>query len=164
MKNTLKTIFLLLIAFSIGLNVYFLTRKDHETVKRTIVRTVKIDTIRDTVPQLVSTTYLKTKYDTLVMKEVIPGDTVRVVAEVPIEQKVFEKDSVYRAWVSGYDANLDSLKIYYKTITVKETVDHYFKDNKRFGIGPYVGAGYQFNNKQWGWGVGISLQYNFIKF
>lgn len=164
MKNTLKTIFLLLIAFSIGLNVYFLTRKDHETVKRTVVTTVKLDTIHDTVPQFVSKTYVKTKHDTLVMKEFVPWDSTRVVAEVPIEQKLFAKDSVYKAYVSGYDVNLDSIKIFYKTVTVKETIDHYFKDTKKFGIGPYIGIGYQFNNKQFGWGVGVSLQYNFIKF
>lgn len=38
--------------------------------------------------------------------------------EVPIERKVYQEDSVYRAVVSGYQCKLDSLTIYSTTTTI----------------------------------------------
>ena len=168
MNNTLQKAFLVLAALSFALNAYFLFRPTPEiTVKKTVVKVEKIDTIHDTVPQLITKTYIKTKLDTLVLHEVVNNeDTTKKVAvvEVPYEQKVYARDSMYKAWVSGFNVNLDSIRIYFKSVTVTETIEKTIKDNKRFGIGPYVGAGYDFNNKQFGWGVGVSLQYNLIKF
>ena len=42
--------------------------------------------------------------------------------ELPIEQKVYQ-DSLYKAWVSGFDAHLDSIYLYQPTryITIKTT-------------------------------------------
>ena len=168
MNNTLQKAFLLLAALSFALNAYFLFRPTPEiAVKKTVVKIEKIDTIHDTVPQLITKTYIKTKLDTLVLHEVVNNeDTTKklAVVEVPYEQKVYARDSMYKAWVSGFNVNLDSIRIYFKSVTVTETIERTIKDNKRFGIGPYVGAGYDFNNKQFGWGVGVSLQYNLIKF
>ena len=168
MNNTLQKAFLVLAALSFALNAYFLFRPTPEiTVKKTVVKVEKIDTIHDTVPQLITKTYIKTKLDTLVLHEVVNNeDTTKkvAVAEVPYEQKVYARDSMYKAWVSGFNVNLDSIRIYFKSVTVTETIEKTIKDNKRFGIGPYVGAGYDFNNKQFGWGLGVSLQYNLIKF
>lgn len=153
---------ILVILASIGLNIYLLTKQNKETDIE-YIETVKYDTITDTVPVVVETTRIKYKLDTLVQKDVvIVNDTIKSVVELPLEQKVFAKDSVYRAYCTGYNVNLDSIKIFYKTKEITEI--RIQKENKRFGIGPYVGAGYQFNNKQWGWGVGLSLQYNLIKF
>ena len=63
------------------------------------------------------------KYITVIRKDTIhteywhlQHDTV--VAEVPIEQKVYEEDSVYRAVISGWHANLDSLWVYNKTTEI----------------------------------------------
>lgn len=65
--------------------------------------------------------------------------------DVPIERKVYQEDSVYRAVVSGYRSSLDSLLIFSKTttITVTNTVPEYIPAPKRrwsFGItaGPSV--------------------------
>lgn len=44
-----------------------------------------------------------------------------VIADVPIEQKVYEKDSVYRAVLSGWHASLDSLWIYNTTTEITIT-------------------------------------------
>lgn len=48
------------------------------------------------------------------------NDSVEV--ELPIEQKVYS-DSLYKAWVSGFDARLDSIYLYQPTryITIKTT-------------------------------------------
>lgn len=63
--------------------------------------------------------------------QVIRHDTLRteywhlqhdtVVAQVPIEQKVYEEDSLYTAWVSGWHTSLDSLMIYQTTKEITVT-------------------------------------------
>lgn len=71
--------------------------------------------------------------------------------ELPITQKVYE-DSTYRAWVSGYDARLDSIMVYrpihYVTV-VKEPASR-FSWGLQMGVGmtpkglqPYIGIGGQ---------------------
>ena len=160
MKNIFIVLFILLLA-SIGLNWYLLSRPEQKPDVK-IEKIIKYDTIKVDNPVLVSKTVIKTKLDTLVMREVIPGDTVRVAVKIPIEQKLFQEDSLYKAWVSGYDVNLDSLRIYHQTLTIREI--RTLKDPRRFSIGPAVWGGYDFNGKQWGYGVGLSLQYNLFKF
>ena len=79
------------------------------------------------------------------------NDSVEV--ELPIEQKVYS-DSLYKAWVSGFDARLDSIYIYQPTryITIKTT-----EQQSRWswgiqagmgitpkGLQPYIGLGFQF--------------------
>lgn len=50
-------------------------------------------------------------------------DTIRIEADsartvtLPITQKHYSEDSIYDAWISGYDPNLDSIRIYEKTNT-----------------------------------------------
>ena len=158
--DLLKTVIVVLLVSSLILNWYLLTKKPEVETKTRIEYVEKLDTITEVVPQLVSKTFVKTKYDTLLVKEYI-GDTV--VAEVPIEQKVFEKDSVYRAYVSGVDVNLDSIRIFYKTVEIKEIREHYIKDSKRLGIGPVVYTGYSPNSKKLDWGVGIGVTYQIFK-
>lgn len=162
MKDGLSKLFIAIAIASLVLNAYFLTRKQHETVKRTTIITERIDTIRDTVPQLITETFIKHQKDTMFVTEFI-NDTVAIV-NVPITQKVFAKDSVYKAWVSGYDQNLDSLRVYFKSTTITERVEITKKDNRRFGVGPYVGVGYNFNNKKVDYSVGIGVSYNIFKF
>lgn len=150
-----------MILASIGLNIYLLT-KPAPDADIEYIETIKYDTIRDTVPQLVSKTYVRTKYDTLVMREVIPGDTVKVAVELPLEQKYYKVDSLYEAFVSGYDPNLDSIRIFYKTKEITEI--RIQKENRRWSLGPAVWGGYDINSNKLGYGVGLSLQYNLIKF
>lgn len=51
----------------------------------------------------------------------VPPSPDSVQVEVPIERKVYQEDSVYRAVVSGYRVNLDSLLIFNTTTTVTVT-------------------------------------------
>ena len=64
-------------------------------------------------------------------------DTIAV--PVPIEQKRYD-DSLYTAWVSGYQPALDSIALHQPTIveTITRTI---VKPAPRFSIGPSVGAG-----------------------
>ena len=90
----------------------------------------------------------------------VERDTVLV--DVPIERKVYEEDSLYRAVVSGWRPSLDSLTIFptTTTITIRETVPA--RDKARWGIGvqggvgackdgltPYVGVGVSWNILSW---------------
>ena len=63
------------------------------------------------------------------------NDSVEV--ELPIEQKVYS-DSLYKAWVSGFDARLDSIYIYQPTryITIKTT-----EQQSRWSWGIQAGMG-----------------------
>lgn len=77
--------------------------------------------------------------------------------EIPITQKQY-KDSLYRAWISGYNAKLDSIEIYSPTRIITERVFIQSK-RKRWGIGlqagygcpggVYVGIGMSYNLFQW---------------
>lgn len=96
------------------------------------------DTIRDTLllPQKI---YL-TKIDTVYMR--LPHDTVKVPVLVPIERKEYETED-YRAVVSGFRPNLDSMEIFPRTKVITRNVETATTAKRRwirFGIG--VGVGY----------------------
>lgn len=96
------------------------------------------DTIRDTLllPQKI---YL-TRIDTVYMR--LPNDTVKVPVLVPIERKVYETED-YRAVVSGFRPNLDSMEIFPRTKVITRNVETATAAKRRwirFGIG--VGVGY----------------------
>ena len=78
-------------------------------------------------------------------------DSIEV--EIPITQKEYG-DSLYRAWISGYNAKLDSIEIYNRTKVITE---HIFiqPKRKRWGLG--LQAGYGYPN---GWYVGVGVSCN----
>lgn len=99
---------------------------------------VRRDTVRDTllVPQKI---YL-TRIDTVYMQT--PGDTVKVPVLVPIERKVYQTDD-YRAVVSGFRPNLDSMEVFPQTRVITRTVEAASTSKRRwirFGVG--IGVGY----------------------
>lgn len=85
-------------------------------------------------------------------------DSVEV--EIPITQKEYG-DSTYHAWVSGYMANLDSIRVYtrkeYRTETVR------LRERRRWGftIGPTVGAGWNGQKIAPYIGLGVTWGYSF---
>ena len=83
-------------------------------------------------------------------------DTLRV--EVPVEQKRYD-DSLYTAWVSGYQPALDSIRLHQPEVvtTIERTI---VKPAPRWSIGPSVGAGISVTGQQQaGIFVGFSIQY-----
>ena len=117
--------------------------------------------------------YVKVKIeqrDSAFMTTLNGSDSVRV--EMPIERKVYEEDSLYRAVVSGprigkAGPSLDSLLVFSKTttITVTNTVPEYIPAPRRrwsFGItaGPSVLATPS-GQVHAGLGATIGLQYRF---
>lgn len=90
-----------------------------------------VDTLRDTVPVPVRETvtkYIQVPADTIV--KYIKGDTVFL----PVIQKEYSTPD-YHAWVSGYNAALDSIDVFPKTVYVTKAVPA-----RRWGLG--VSAGY----------------------
>jgi hypothetical protein len=158
MKKAFWIIALLLVA-SIVANVWLMTR---DPVKET---TTVHDTIwKDTTiyePQPVETintgrvVYIRVPYpetDTI-------HDSIEV--PVPIMQKRYE-DSMYTAWVSGFQPNLDSIRLHTPEITT--TITKYVeKPAKRLAIGPSVGVGYGIINGKPDIFAGVTVTWNFNK-
>ena len=94
----------------------------------------RVDTLFREVLEPVYSTVIRTEY-VAVTDTIVRNDTTFL--PLPIEQKVYE-DSTYRAVVSGYKPNLDSLWLYRTTkyVTVTNTVKG--KPSK-FGFGVTVG-------------------------
>lgn len=104
-------------------------------------------------------------YDTVVYKipfevDRIVLDTVRIVDTFMVKEQSIYNDTSYTAWVSGYDARLDSIYVYPRTETISETKTIYVpkqQNRKPFGVGVQVGFGYPH-----GAYVGIGISYNII--
>lgn len=80
------------------------------------------------------------------------SDGVKV--QIPISQKVYE-DTLYRAYVSGYEPNLDSITIKQRTTYITHTI----RDKEsRFGIGLQAGYGLTPKGMMPYFGVGISYR------
>lgn len=82
------------------------------------------------------------------------SDSVKV--QIPISQKVYE-DTLYRAYVSGYEPNLDSITIKQRTTYITHTI----RDKEsRFRIG--LQAGYGLTPKGMQPYVGVGLSYRLV--
>ena len=104
----------------------------------------RTDTIikRDTVTLVPDTVYRTIELGERIVKVAVHDtlhrtDTVTV--SLPFVQKQY-KDSNYSAWVSGYEPSLDSIKIFPKTIIVRESKVERKKD-RRWGVYGGVGIG-----------------------
>ena len=146
---------------SIAINVWFWTTEPEPSIviKRDTVWRDSI--IREPLPAETINTgrvvYLRIpvpgKRDTL-------RDTIRdsIDIPVPIYQKRYE-DSLYTAWVSGFEPNLDSIDLHLPTIT--ETVTKTIvKPSPLFSVGIQAGAGYGVFNRKPDIYVGVGGQLN----
>lgn len=80
--------------------------------------------------------------------------------EVPITQKCYEGDD-YRAYVSGFQSNLDSIFVFSKTTTIRERS---YKPPNKWHIGITGGYGYGFCSKQAEPYIGVGITYSIISF
>lgn len=153
-------IIIAVLALSIALNLWQCSNQPEPSV------VVEHDTVwRDTTiyePQPAETIDIgKTVYIKVPVPKYLPGDTVHDSIEVPIPiiQKRYE-DSLYTAWVSGYEPNLDSIRLYQPTIieTVTKTI---VKPSPRLNIGIQAGAGIGIITRQPDFYLGVGLNYRF---
>lgn len=159
-KNIALVLFWALFIVSLCFNVHHCSSMKHGEVYQDTVRTTYVDTIpyykpvlKDSVVIRYVTQRLPVVYDKEEnftnkgnnVPEIIPQsgnntfennpDSADVI--IPITQKVYE-DSVYKAYVSGYNPHLDSLILLnsHDVISVKE-----YHKSRRWGIGVQVGYG-----------------------
>lgn len=140
----LGVIIALIIAFNLALHrIKVLKANEGRTIRDTTI-VVKYDTIKITKPIYISQKVI----DTLLVPV---NDTIRLndtlFVALPKTQNYYAKDSLYQAWVSGYKPNLDSIKVFPKTIysTITNTV---YKKPARVTIGATIGYGAMYVDKQ----------------
>lgn len=151
---------LLILAFWAGRKV---GQADPQTViERDTVVVVRVDTVTRDRPVYVESrvvdTMLVAVSDTVVLRD-------SVYVEVAREQVEY-RDSLYRAWVSGYKPALDSIAIYQRTQVVEVQTVVERPVVRRWGVGitagygatlvggkvqgvPYVGVGVSYNLFSW---------------
>lgn len=129
-------VFIFLLCLIVGVSVGRLFPYERQIIEKTVCVTdtlllTVIDTVFVTRPVYIESKVTDTVY-------LFCRDTV---ISLPIEQKHYSKAGVYDAWVSGYEARLDSIMTYnnteYKTVTntVTNTVER-----KRTGLYATVGV------------------------
>lgn len=139
----LGVIIILIIAFNIALHrIKVLKSNEGKTIRDTTI-VVHYDTVKITKP-----IYIKERIvDTML---VAVSDTIRIndttFVALPITQKEYKRDSLYRVLVSGYKPNLDYIEVYPKTVTntITNTV---YKKPAKVGVGIMVGYGMVFGQK-----------------
>ena len=152
-------IIVLIIAFNITLHRIRVLKANEGKIIRDTTIVVSYDTIKVTKPVYISQKVI----DTLLLPV---NDTIRIndttFIALPITQKEYKQDSLYQAWVSGYKPNLDSIKVFPKTIytTITNTV---YKKPARVTIGATIGYGAMYVDKQIKFGptivAGVSFKF-----
>ena len=154
MKNIIIPIIVIISIFGLGFYFGYKNSPKQDTKIEN-----KIDTLWDTL-KIDSPVYKKIRSirvdtDTFYLA----GDTVPIHVPIPITQKEYSKDSVYKAWVSGYKQKLDSIIVYPKTIKETKTISITSKFSvgiqvgygaTKVGFSPYIGIGIQYNFISWG--------------
>ena len=138
------------------------------TAPKTPVEPLSRDTVivthTDTIVLEKPVYYAVTRVDTLRVPVV---DTLRLRdtlwLELPKEQRAY-RDSLYEAWVSGYDPALDSIRIYapVQVVTVTEQVPVTRRTHWGIGISAGYGATLYDRTVQLSPYIGISVSYNFL--
>jgi len=147
---------LLLFVLTIIVFAFFTGKRYAESNQHVLTDTiivVKIDTIKIDKPVYIT----EKAIDTLFL---VINDTIRIndtlYQTLPITQRMYEKDSIYKAWVSGYRPQLDSLLVFPKTIT-KTVTNTINQNSSKFGIG--VTAGYGVSKTGLSPFVGVGVYY-----
>ena len=105
----------------------------------------------------------KASYDTTNNVANVEGGSIKakrdsVSVEVPILQKMYEGKG-YKAYISGYHASLDSIKLYRDTKIITNTI---MTKPKRWGVS--LQAGYGYNGREFKPYIGIGVSYNIFAF
>ncbi len=156
--------FLLGVALCFGFGLYKQNRMkgNPNFVKRTTV----YDTTYYSLPVTHDSVVVryKDKYVT-VSKLVVDSVTVRsgdsIPVTIPITQKTY-RDSLYEAWISGYEAKLDSINVFNRTITNTVYQTNTVYKTKRWGLGVQAGYGYGIGKQGFSPYIGVGIQYNII--
>ena len=131
-----KDVILLVCSFMLGVvasNLFFKRKYDCTYKVITNVDTLYVQNV-DTIFQKDIEYITEKVVDTLYITNVVDS-----VVKLPVTQKHYKEDSLYDAWVSGYEPSLDSISVYGKTetrfVTETKTIE---KNSSRLNIYPYV--------------------------
>ena len=120
------------------------------TLRDTIVDTIKVvkPIAKDSVITRYKVVNVERVKDTTIVNEVseVVFDTIRI--RLPIESKHYTAES-YDAWVSGYEPQLDSIKVYQREVQTKQS---------RWSIGLQGGVGMTPRGVQPYIGIGIGYR------
>ena len=147
-----------IVAFICGLWLCLLiTRCTNKAATEQPIRDTIVDTIKVVKPIAVDSVVTRYKWvnvervkDTTIVNEVseVVFDTIRI--RLPIESKHYTAES-YDAWVSGYEPQLDSIKVYQREVKPKQSR---WSIGLQGGVGmtprgvqPYVGIGVAYKLK-----------------
>ena len=153
----------ILISILVIISVLLLLNLINAQPKEKVVEKIKIEYI--------------VKYDTIIKEKPIPinnyiyktiRDTVFVnnsptIADIPIERKIYQDDD-YRAVISGYKPNIDTLQIFRKDSLIYTTIERertIIRDYSRWTLG--VSGGYAITNKGFTPFIGVSINYDLIR-
>lgn len=133
---------------------YCSNEKKEEPIPQTdTITIIKRDTITIIKPQPII------QYRDRIVKETLYNtDSVLVPVDVPIEVKVYQNTN-YKAVISGYKANLDSISIFNKNQI--QYINKITYKTKRINFSPSIGFGYGMFNRKFDMYVGFSIGYNF---
>ena len=147
-----------IVAFMCGLWLCLLiTRCTNKAATEPTLRDTIVDTIKVVKPIAVDSVVTRYKWvnvervkDTTIVNEVseVVFDTVQV--RLPIKSKHYTAES-YDAWVSGYEPQLDSIKVYNREMVVKQK-------HSRWSVGMQGGVGITPKGVQPYIGIGIGYR------
>lgn len=152
-KNLIIAVLSLLLVLSFAFQyLYHPNQYSREnSLKTDTVTITKIDTIMIVKP------VVQFRYLTKVITDTLYNtDSVLVPVQIPIETKVY-LDYTYKAVVSGYLVNLDTIQVY--PIHTYTTITNTITKQKRLNIGIQAGFGYGCFNKKPDVYVGLGVSY-----
>lgn len=148
-KLPLLLIFVLLIC----LKCCYSNREKEEIQITDTITIIKRDTITIIKPQPI------VEYRDRIIRDTLYSiDSIPVPVNLPIETKVYQ-DSNYRAVISGYRPQLDSISIFNKNQI--QYINKITYKTKRINFSPSIGFGYGMFNKRIDMYVGFSIGYSF---
>ena len=127
--------------------------KKEESIRTDTITIIKRDTITIIKPQPVI------QYRDRIIRDTLYSiDSIPVPINVPIEVKIYQ-DSNYKAIISGYRPQLDSISIFNKNQI--HTINKITYKTQQWNISPAIGFGYGLYHKRVDMYVGFSVNYNF---
>lgn len=148
-KLPLFLIFVLLIC----LKCCYSNREKEEIRITDTITITQIDTITIIKPQPI------VEYRDRIIKDTLYSiDSIPVPVNLPIEVKVYQ-DSSYRAVISGYKPELDSIYIFNRNQI--QYINKTTYKTKKWSISPSIGFGYGMFNRKFDVYVGLSIGYSF---
>lgn len=115
-------------------------------VRERIIRYARVARVNDS---------LKSEHDTAHVLSLAENDNTIDSIVIPITQRVYTDDSTYTAWVSGYDAMLDSIETYRRRELTTNTI--FVQSRKRWHVGIQGGVYATPKGLQPGIGLGFSF-------